>query len=113
MEDVYQILIENFTNERLDKIAYQDNDFVLLDQRLEKLLKRYDTLPIPKRLARKIDKVFDAYAAQSARYATLAYKQGIEDAVVILKEIGVIWKWIYNADQTLDWICRKRITVYS
>lgn len=90
MKDVYQILIENFTNERLDKIAYQDNDFALLDKRLDKLLNRYDTLSIPRKQTRIIDKAFDAYAAQSARYAALAYKQGIEDAVVILKEIGVI-----------------------
>ena len=92
MKEIYQILIENLTNERLDKIAYQDKSFLALDKRLDKLLSHYDTLAIPKKQARVIDKVIDAYAAQSARYASLAYKQGIEDAVVLLKEIGVIGK---------------------
>lgn len=38
----------------------------------------------------EINRIFDLYGAHNARYAALAYRQGITDTVQILKEIGII-----------------------
>lgn len=84
------ILTENFTNERLDEIAFKDKDFRLSDRKLNKSLKQYDKLSLPKEDDKVMERVFDAYGEQSARYAAIAYRQGMKDSVKLLKEIGVI-----------------------
>ena len=90
MKSIYRILIENLTNERLDGIAFRDKRFRLAEKKLNEALKLYDKLSLPKEDANVVSHVFDAYAAQSARYAAIAYRQGIEDAVKLLKKMGVI-----------------------
>lgn len=85
-----ETLIENFTNERLDKTAFHDKEFRSLDKKLNEALERYDKLSFPEEAAKVVSHVFDAYGEQGARYAAVAYRQGIEDAVQLLKEIGVI-----------------------
>lgn len=90
MKKIYKILIENLTNERLDKIAFRDKEFRSADKKLNKALKLYDKLSLPKEDAKVVSRVFDAYVAQNARYAELAYKQGIKDTVKLLKKIEVM-----------------------
>lgn len=90
MKNIYDVLIENLTNERLDEIAFLDKKFRSADKKLDEALKLYAKLPVTEEDAKVVDRVFDAYAAQNARYAALAYKQGIEDAIQLLKEMGVI-----------------------
>lgn len=87
-----EILIENFTNERLDGIAFQDKKFLSAEKKLNEALKLYDKLSLPKEDDRVVSHVFDAYGEQSARYAAIAYRQGIIDAVQLLKKMGVIGK---------------------
>ena len=83
-------MIENFTNERLDKIAFKDKEFRSSDRKLNEALEQYDELSLRKEDDKVVSHVFDAYADQNAVYVDLAYMQGIKDAVKILKEMGVI-----------------------
>lgn len=85
-----EILIENFTNERLDEIAFQDKEFRSSDKKLNEALERYDNLSLPEESDKIVNRVFDAYADQNAVYAAIAYKQGIIDSVQLLKAMGVI-----------------------
>lgn len=85
-----EILIENFTNERLDEIAFRDKEFRSADRKLNESLKRYDELSLPAESDKVVGQVFDAYGGQSAVYADIAYRQGIIDCVQLLKEMGVI-----------------------
>ena len=90
MKDVYQILIENLTNERLDRIALQDKDFCIINAQLDDVMEQYHKLELTEKDTGVIDRAFELYAAQCAKYAVCAYRQGIEDSVQLLKEMGVI-----------------------
>ena len=90
MKNIHEILIENLTNERLDKIVFRDKEFRLADKKLNKALKLYDKLSLPEDDAKVVSRVFDAYAAQSARYVSLAYRQGMKDTVKFLKKVEVM-----------------------
>lgn len=92
LKDVYQILIENLTNERLDRIALQDKDYSAINEELDEVLKQYDILELSEKDADVINKAFELYGAQCAKHAHVAYRQGMEDAVDLLKEMGVIGK---------------------
>lgn len=92
MKDVYQVLVEHLMNERLDRIAFQDKDFCIINEKLDGVLEQYRELGLPEKDVGVIDRVFELYAAQCAKYAECAYRQGIEDSVQLLKEMGVIGK---------------------
>lgn len=85
-------LVENFTNERLDKIAFKDKEFRSSDRKLDEALEKYDGLSLPEEDDKVVKHAFDAYAYQSAVYAAVAYRQGIMDTVKLLKMMGVIGK---------------------
>ena len=92
MDGVYQILIENLTNERLDRIALQDKDYSAINEELDKVMEQYDKLELSEKDAEVINAAFELYAAQCAKYAVCAYRKGMDDAVELLKEMGVIGK---------------------
>lgn len=89
-KNLIETLVENLTNERLDKIAFKDKEFRSADKRLNEALSQYDDLSLPEESDRVVNRVFDAYGEQSARYAAIAYRQGIMDTVQLLKKMGVI-----------------------
>ena len=90
MKDIYDVLIENLTNERMDSIVVMDKEFRQLDKNLTDAIKRYNRLSLSKKDAKVVAHILDAYGLQSSRYAALAYGQGVIDAVQLLKKIGVI-----------------------
>lgn len=92
MKNVYQTLIENLTNERLDQIVFQDKDAFLTDKKLNEVLEQYHKMELPEKDTRVIDMAFELYAEQCAQFVHAAYKQGMEDAVQLLKEMGVFGK---------------------
>ena len=89
-KNLIETLVENFTNERLDKIACKDKEFRSSDRKLDEALKQYDELSLPEESNKVANHVFDVYGEQSARYAAIAYRQGIIDMVQLLKKIGVV-----------------------
>lgn len=90
MRDLMEIIIENLTNERLDEIVFQDEDFCAIDAQLDEALAHYDTLSISKQDVKEINRIFDIYVAHGARYAALAYRQGLQDSVELLKGLKII-----------------------
>lgn len=92
MEDIYDVLIGNLMNERMDRIVVRNEKFRIADNKYKEALKKCDELPLSKPDALVVDRTISAFAEQSAVYAELAYKQGIKDSVKLLKEMGVIGK---------------------
>lgn len=92
IKDVYQFLLKHLMNERLDQIAFRDKDFCIINEKLDGVLEQYRELELSEKDAGVIDRAFELYAAQCAKYAECAYRQGIEDSVQLLKEMGVIGK---------------------
>lgn len=90
MRALMEIIIENLTNERLDEIVFTDEEFCSIDSQLDEALAKYNNLSITKQDAKLINEIFDLYVAHSARYAALAYRQGLEDSIHLLKAIDII-----------------------
>lgn len=90
MKNIYETLIEQCTNERLDEIAFQNKDFCAVDKKLNEALAYYDTLSISKQDAKSISRIFDLYAEQVAILRQIAYQQGIKDTIDLLKSLGLI-----------------------
>ena len=90
MQDIVQILVQNLMNERLDRIALQDEGYCRAERELAEWLKRYEELLLSEKDAERIGHIFESYVSQSARYAEVAYRQGMKDSVQLLTEIGLL-----------------------
>ena len=90
MEDIYKDLIKDLVNERLDKIVIRHKKFRKADKRYKEALKRCDDLPLSKEDALVVDRAINAFATQNTIYAELAYKQGIKDAIWLLRKLEII-----------------------
>lgn len=90
MKDVYNDLIKDLLNERMDKIVVRNKKFRKADRRYKEAIKRCDELQLSKENALVVDRTINAFAAQSSVYAELAYIQGIKDTIWLLKKLKII-----------------------
>lgn len=86
MKGVYETLIDNCTNERLDEIMYNNDSFCDIDAKINKALAHYDTLSIDTQILN----IIDLCNEQSAIIRQIAYQQGIKDTIELLKSLGLI-----------------------
>ena len=80
------ILVNAGTGARLDQIAAKTAEFAKTDREYSKAAKKMDQLDLSKEQRRVIISMNDAFAAQSAAYAEIAYRQGIIDALDLLEQ---------------------------
>jgi len=90
MKNIYEILIENATNKRLDEMILLDEEYLMISEQLDALQQQYIDLYLQKEYTGIIDKIICLYAEESARHSLLAYKQGMWDAVDLLKSMKVL-----------------------
>ena len=81
--EVLDIIIENLTNERLDAIAFQDEEYI----RAEEETGRKQSL-LEEMLSEEQYKLFEEYLSaenhRMAVYTGLSYRQGMKDLTALL-----------------------------
>lgn len=77
-KDVLNIMINNLTNERLDSIVANNQDYIKASNNANTLLDNLDSTLTPEQ-RRLLDDYCTAQNASSALYARLAYEQGLRD----------------------------------
>lgn len=90
MEDIFEILVNNAVNGRLDRFAAEDEEYRKLDSGLDRAHKEYFELNLSERERKVVGEMTETYAALMSRYAVAAYKLAVKDTVSLLKEMGVI-----------------------
>ena len=90
MEDIFEILVRNAINGRLDIYAEKDEDYRELDSRLDEAQKAYIGLGLPEEQKQVINQMTEAGTALLSQYAVLAYKLAVKDTVSLLREMEVI-----------------------
>lgn len=90
MEDIFDVLIRNAINGRLDCFAAEDGEYRELDIRLDKAQEKYNALSLSENERKVVEEMTEAGIAMLSRYASLAYKMAVKDTVSLLKTMNVI-----------------------
>lgn len=101
MEDIFEILVSNAVNGRLDCFAKRDEEYRKLDTGLNRAHEEYMKLNLNGRERVIVQEMIDDTTALMSRYAVLAYKLAVKDTVALLKEMGVIGSDI-SADRQVE-----------
>lgn len=96
MKNIYEILIENAANKRLDEIILLDKEYCAINEQINAAQQQYLNLHLPKEHTEIIDRIICLYTEESARHSVLSYKQGMLDAVELLKSMGVFSDNFYH-----------------
>lgn len=89
MKNVNNIIKEYGMNERLDQIALKDKEYLARDREYEDLLNKCEDVGMNREQMKLVDDVTAAFAAQSSRYAELAYMMGLKDGTSLLHSLKV------------------------
>lgn len=89
---VFDTIVEQFINERLDDIMMQDTEYVVLQDELWKEKERFDRLDLSEEQRSVVEKLISIHIKAIELYGKNAYGQGFRDCVSMLQEIGVIRK---------------------
>lgn len=92
MKNVYKFMVENLMGRRIDKIVVRNKRYRKANKKYTEALKKCEELSLSKKDDRVVDNALNTLAAQDAVYSELAYRQGMKDAVRLLKDIGIIGK---------------------
>ena len=85
IQDILDILTENLTNERLDGILQQNNEYLEITERVHKcLLELEEIKPDKREIQRLIDRYDSTVYEESALLIKLVYQQGMKDIIRLL-----------------------------
>ena len=89
---VFDSLVEQFINERLDNIMMQDTEYIKLQDELWENKEKFDKLNLAEPQYSIVEKLISIHIKVIELYGKKAYGQGFRDCVSMLQEIGVIRK---------------------
>ena len=85
IQDILDILTENLTNERLDGILQQNNEYLEITERVHKcLLELEEIKPDKREIQQLIDRYDSTVHEESALLIKLVYQQGMKDIIRLL-----------------------------
>lgn len=89
-KNIYDILIENATNEYMDNILLQDTEYKEVQDKISELTEQIDMFDLSKEQKLIMDRLVSSYTASGCCYGRIAYQQGIRDCALLLGEMGLI-----------------------
>lgn len=78
-DEIFNILTEYATNERLDKIVLQDTIYIKTKEKADLLLDELEKINSSKEAHKLLDNYDSTVHEVSALYASFAYRQGAKD----------------------------------
>ena len=89
-KNIYDILIENATNEYMDNILLHDAKYKEIQDKISELSEQIDMFDLSKEQRLIMDKLISSYTASGCCYGRIAYQQGIRDCALLLRKMGLI-----------------------
>lgn len=78
-DDIFNILTEHATNERLDKIVLEDDVYIKTKEKADLLLEELEKINSTQEAHKLLDSYDSIVHEAAAIYACIAYKQGAKD----------------------------------
>lgn len=91
-KDVFDSLVEQFINEKLDDIMMQDTEYIKLQEEIWKEWEMFDKLNLSEIQRSVIENLISLHIKVIELYSKKAYGQGFGDCISVLQEIGMIRK---------------------
>lgn len=88
--DVFEILMENAVNDRLDDILLENEEYSRIQAKVCSMSGRLDDFDFTEEQRSFIDELVCAYMESGCCYGKVTYRQGFRDCAALLWEMGLI-----------------------
>ena len=89
-KNIYEILIENATNEYMDSVLLHDDEYKKIQDKISELTEQIDKFDLSKEQRLIMDRLISAHTASGCCYGRIAYQQGIRDCALLLRKMELI-----------------------
>ena len=89
-KNIFDVLIDNAVNERLNNILLQDNEYQKIQQEIDNLIEQCNMLNLPKEQWLIVDRLVSAHTDCGSYYGRITYQQGFRDCASLLREMELI-----------------------
>ena len=89
-KEVFDIIVEQFVNERLDDIMMQDSEYIKLQDEIWKEMEKCNQQDLSESQLQMWEKLISLHIKITELYSKKAYGEGFTDCVSLLQKIGVI-----------------------
>lgn len=89
-KNIYEILIENATNEYMDSVLLHDDEYQKIQDKISGLTEQIDKFDLSKEQRLIMDRLISTYTASGCCYGRIAYQQGIRDCALLLRKMELI-----------------------
>ena len=89
-KNVFEILMDNAVNDRLDNILLQDSEYQQVQNKISNLTKQLDKLELTKEQKIIVDRLISSHNESGCCYGRMAYQQGFRDCALLLREMQLI-----------------------
>ena len=89
-KDVFEILMENAVNDRLDDIMLENEEYGQIQAKICSMSERLDDFGFTEEQRSFIDDLMCAHTESGCCYGKATYRQGFRDCAALLWEMGLI-----------------------
>lgn len=89
-KNIFEVLIDNAVNERLDNILLQDSEYQQVQSKISNLAEQLNQLELPKEQKLIVDQLISLHTECGCCYGKMAYQQGFRGCALLLKEMQLI-----------------------
>ena len=89
-KNIFEILIDNAINERLDEILLQDKEYQEIQDKINNLSEQLYKLELPDDQLLIVDRLISSYTEIGCYYGKITYQQGFKDCALLLREMELI-----------------------
>lgn len=89
-KNIYEILIDNATNEYMDNILLHDSGYKKTQDKINKFTDQLDQSGLSEEQKQAVDQLVSSYTENSYCYGRIAYQQGFRDCALLLRKMKLI-----------------------
>lgn len=89
-KNIFEVLIVNAINERLDNILLQDEEYLKIQNKISNLSEQINKLELPDYQRLIVDRLMVAKGEIGCYYGKITYQQGFKDCALLLRKMELI-----------------------
>ncbi len=89
-KNIFEVITEYGTNERLSSVLLQDNEYQELQSEVADSISKFNELDLTKEQRLIVDRLVSSHTASGCCYGRIAYQQGMRDCASVLVEMGLV-----------------------
>ncbi len=88
--NIFDVITDYSVNEGMDGILRKNEEYIKMQQKMDKQIERFDSLNLTKEQRLVVDRLVSSHIESGALYGKMTYRKGFRDCASLLQAMGLI-----------------------